>query len=172
MRTYSFATVTVLCAVLAFPAYSQKGGEHGNSGKDHGKPSAADNRGGMPSQDNRGPTQQGLAPQGPGSRDVFVVGDHDRSAVSSYYREEFARGNCPPGLAKKDNGCLPPGQAKKMWVVGQPLPPAVVYYPLPQPLYTRLTPPPPGYEYVRVDDDVLLMQTANRSVMNLVVNLR
>jgi len=23
------------------------------------------------------------------------------------------RGDCPPGLAKKDNGCLPPGQAKK-----------------------------------------------------------
>jgi TolA-binding protein len=22
--------------------------------------------------------------------------------------------NCPPGLAKKDNGCMPPGQAKKM----------------------------------------------------------
>jgi hypothetical protein len=21
--------------------------------------------------------------------------------------------DCPPGLAKKDNGCLPPGQAKK-----------------------------------------------------------
>jgi hypothetical protein len=92
--------------------------------------------------------------------------------VSSYYREEFARGNCPPGLAKKDNGCLPPGQAKKMWVVGHPLPPAVIYYPLPQPLYSQLTPPPMGYEYVRVDDDVLLMQTSNRSVLNLVVNLR
>lgn len=23
-------------------------------------------------------------------------------------------GNCPPGLAKKDNGCLPPGQARKL----------------------------------------------------------
>jgi hypothetical protein len=30
-----------------------------------------------------------------------------------------ARGNCPPGLAKKRNGCLPPGQAKKMFNVGQ-----------------------------------------------------
>ena len=92
--------------------------------------------------------------------------------VSSYYRDEFARGNCPPGLAKKQNGCLPPGQAKKAWIVSQPLPPAVTYYPLPPPLYSRLTPPPPGYEYVRVYDDVLLMQTANRSVVSLVVNLR
>jgi hypothetical protein len=31
-------------------------------------------------------------------------------------------GNCPPGLAKKNNGCLPPGQAKKRYVVGQRLP--------------------------------------------------
>lgn len=30
-----------------------------------------------------------------------------------------ARGNCPPGLAKKNNGCNPPGQAKKMYDVGQ-----------------------------------------------------
>ncbi|HEY8591692.1 MAG TPA: hypothetical protein VIL42_02375 [Sphingomicrobium sp.] len=30
-----------------------------------------------------------------------------------------ARGSCPPGLAKKNNGCMPPGQAKKMYNVGQ-----------------------------------------------------
>ena len=30
-----------------------------------------------------------------------------------------AQGGCPPGLAKKNNGCLPPGQAKKIYNVGQ-----------------------------------------------------
>lgn len=30
-----------------------------------------------------------------------------------------ARGSCPPGLAKRDNGCLPPGQANKSYNVGQ-----------------------------------------------------
>jgi Ni/Co efflux regulator RcnB len=30
-----------------------------------------------------------------------------------------ARGACPPGLAKKNNGCMPPGQAKKLYNVGQ-----------------------------------------------------
>ena len=30
-----------------------------------------------------------------------------------------ARGSCPPGLAKKGNGCMPPGQAKKLFNVGQ-----------------------------------------------------
>lgn len=30
-----------------------------------------------------------------------------------------ARGTCPPGLAKRGNGCMPPGQAKKSYDVGQ-----------------------------------------------------
>lgn len=30
-----------------------------------------------------------------------------------------ARGSCPPGLAKRENGCMPPGQAKKAFNVGQ-----------------------------------------------------
>jgi hypothetical protein len=30
-----------------------------------------------------------------------------------------ARGTCPPGLAKKNNGCMAPGQAKKAYNVGQ-----------------------------------------------------
>jgi len=30
-----------------------------------------------------------------------------------------ARGTCPPGLAKRNNGCMAPGQAKKQFNVGQ-----------------------------------------------------
>lgn len=26
----------------------------------------------------------------------------------------YGVGGCPPGLAKKENGCMPPGQAKKL----------------------------------------------------------
>jgi hypothetical protein len=31
-------------------------------------------------------------------------------------------GGCPPGLAKKHNGCMPPGQAKKLFNIGQRFP--------------------------------------------------
>jgi len=31
----------------------------------------------------------------------------------------YGTGSCPPGLAKKNNGCLPPGQAKKLYNIGQ-----------------------------------------------------
>ena len=27
----------------------------------------------------------------------------------------YGRGGCPPGLAKKHNGCMPPGQARKLY---------------------------------------------------------
>ncbi|MEO7365446.1 MAG: hypothetical protein ABIW03_03920 [Sphingomicrobium sp.] len=42
--------------------------------------------------------------------------------LSDRYGRRYAlseHGGCPPGLAKKNNGCLPPGQAKKLYSVGQ-----------------------------------------------------
>lgn len=49
----------------------------------------------------------------------------DRARFSGDRR--FAAGvdqGCPPGLAKKNNGCLPPGQEKKLFRVGQAIPAA------------------------------------------------
>jgi len=76
----------------------------------------------------------------------------------------YGIGGCPPGLAKKNNGCLPPGQAKKMWAVGQPLPSSVYYEPLPPMLLGRLSPAPAGYQYVRVASDVLMLAVGTRMV--------
>ena len=39
-----------------------------------------------------------------------------------YDNDDAYGGGCPPGLAKKHNGCLPPGQAKKLYNVGQRYP--------------------------------------------------
>lgn len=86
----------------------------------------------------------------------FNFSDQDRVVLGDYYGGMTSRGHCPPGLAKKNNGCMPPGQAKK-WAVGQRLPSDVVYYPLPSSLTVRLTPPPSGYKYVRVAKDILLI---------------
>jgi len=86
----------------------------------------------------------------------FDFSDHDRLVLGDYYGGITGRGHCPPGLAKKNNGCMPPGQAKK-WAVGQRLPSDVIYYDLPSSLTVRLTPPPSGYKYVRVAKDILLI---------------
>jgi hypothetical protein len=34
----------------------------------------------------------------------------------------YGRGGCPPGLAKKNNDCMPPGHARKLYRTGQRFP--------------------------------------------------
>src|SRR5882757_3263567 len=87
--------------------------------------------------------------QGKGKGRAKHFDDDRRGHVRSYYEEEFRGGHCPPGLAKKHNGCMPPGQAKK-WRVGQPLARDVVIYDVPPTLVVKIGAPPPGYKYVRV----------------------
>jgi hypothetical protein len=83
--------------------------------------------------------------------------DRNREVVHSYYASAGHGGKgCPPGLAKKNNGCMPPGQAKK-WQIGQPLPPTVVVYPVPQQIVVGLPPVPVGHKYVQVAGDILLI---------------
>jgi len=96
--------------------------------------------------------------------------DDKRSYVRSYYDEQFRGGHCPPGLAKKHNGCMPPGQAKK-WRVGRPLPQDVVIYDVPPALVVRIGAPPPGYRYVRVASDILLIAVGTKVVADAIVDL-
>jgi Ni/Co efflux regulator RcnB len=96
--------------------------------------------------------------------------DRHRVVVHEYYGQAFRTGHCPPGLAKKNNGCMPPGQAKK-WRIGQPLPRDVVYYPLPQDLMVRIGPPPAGHEYVRVAGDILLITVGTTMVVDALRDL-
>jgi hypothetical protein len=155
MRLSPLACAVLLGSVLALPAAAESDKGHGKGGG--GGPPHAQGRG---DDSGRG-----------GSGGSYVVSDHDRDAVYGYYRGEHAAGNCPPGLAKKDNGCLPPGQAKKMWAVGQPLPREVVYEPLPPDLLGRLSPAPAGYQYVRVASDVLMLAVGTRMVMGSLADL-
>src|SRR5687767_8048860 len=97
------------------------------------------------------------------------VDDH-RVYVHEYYHEEFRRGKCPPGLAKKNNGCMPPGQAKK-WHVGQPIPKSVVYYEIPPAIIVQLPPPRSGHQYVRVASDILLIAVGSGMVIDAIQDL-
>ena len=44
---------------------------------------------------------------------------HKGHKAHSSHQMGYGVGGCPPGLAKKNNGCLPPGQAKKLYNIGQ-----------------------------------------------------
>lgn len=100
----------------------------------------------------------------------FRFDDRNRRIIHDYYGEEFRTGKCPPGLAKKHNGCLPPGQAKK-WQRGYPLPADLRYYDLPHDLVVRLPPPPRGHKYVRVAGDVLLIAIGTSLVLDAIEDI-
>jgi len=53
---------------------------------------------------------------------AFADPGHGHGHGKSYSSYGYGMGNCPPGLAKKNNGCMPPGQAKKLYNVGQRYP--------------------------------------------------
>ena len=148
MRRALVLVIAALAAGLASPAWADK------------------------DKDNKGKGKHGHGDRGGPAIVVqpvrVVVPDRDRAIVYQYYRTEYSAGRCPPGLAKKGNGCLPPGQAKKLWVIGQPLPPAIIYERVPPTVVRQLAPVPPGYGYVRVDNDVLLMDMTNRMVADVI----
>lgn len=85
--------------------------------------------------------------------------------IRNYYLQAQASGNCPPGLAKKNNGCQPPGQAKK-WQKGQRFPPDQVYYDLPSALLNELGRTPDGQKIIRVGTAVLLINAATGLIVD------
>jgi hypothetical protein len=99
----------------------------------------------------------------------FSARDRERARV--YFAGTHGRGNCPPGLAKKDNGCLPPGQAKKRYAVGHPLDRSIIIQQVPVALRTRLGPAPAGYRYGVVDGDVLKLVVGTLLVIDAIEGL-
>src|SRR5512143_3195263 len=86
---------------------------------------------------------------------TVVFAPRERDVARDYFVERHGRGNCPPGLAKKNNSFLPPGQANKRYAVGQPLAHGIRYEPVPRDLELRIGPAPHGYAYVMLDGDLL-----------------
>lgn len=106
--------------------------------------------------------------QGHGRHRYFT--EHQRTFIHDYYADYYRRGHCPPGLAKKHNGCMPPGQAKR-WVIGRPLPRDVIYYDLEPRVLTHLGPPPAGHRFIRVAQDILLITIGTGMVVDAIDDL-
>lgn len=119
------------------------------------------------------PGREGVTAHGADVGAVPIGGyfqDPHRRAAREYYDRPENQGFCPPGLAKKGTGCLPPGQAKA-WRRGAPLPAGVVYYDVPRSVVLTLGVPPQGYKYVRVASDILLMAVGTRMVIDAIEDL-
>ena len=102
---------------------------------------------------------------------TVVFNGTQREAARSYFVTQHGRGNCPPGLAKKNNGCLPPGQAKKRYVVGHSLPHGVVVRELPVELSVRIGPAPAGYRYGILDGDLVKFAVGTMLVADAIEGL-
>ncbi len=97
--------------------------------------------------------------------------DQQRTYVRQYYTTYYSNSKrCPPGLAKKGNGCMPPGQART-WVVGQPIPRNVTIYSVPQPVILQLPPAPYGYRYSRIGGDIVLVRQQNNLIVDIIQGL-
>lgn len=134
------AGIALLSLPLALPAHAQNNGND-KQGSEKSKP--ADNKGGPGAAANRADKAQNKAQNKAKARTPDVANqparsgnkagpNNDRAVTNSrrqdgrienfprrtvengrYIRPEPSFQGCPPGLAKKDNGCLPPGQARK-----------------------------------------------------------
>ena len=97
--------------------------------------------------------------------------DQQRILVREYYTTRYSNNKrCPPGLAKKNNGCLPPGQVQDL-VVGQPVPKNVTVYQVAQPVIRKLPPAPVGYRYERIGGDIVLVQQENNIIVDIIKGL-
>lgn len=96
-------------------------------------------------------------------------GERERQLARDYYQGQARAGKCPPGLAKKNNGCLPPGQAKK-WARGKPIG-GLEVHDLPYDLRMRLPAPPSGHRYVQVAADILMIAVGTGIVVDAIEDL-
>jgi len=170
-KTANALLAVLMLSLATAPVYADKP-EWAGGGKNKGGDQGERGKGG--NKDNgKGNGQSGNRSNGRSDVNLSIgayFGGSQRQAVHDYYGPQFKSGKCPPGLAKKNNGCQPPGQAKK-WSRGYALPSDVVYYPVPSTLVTRLGPPPSGYKYVRVASDILLITIGTSMVIDAIEDL-
>ncbi len=126
----------------------------------------------------------GVTPAGANSGELtsaqvatIVLSEIERRIIGDYYQRRYdvwvadtqgGKGKkhkgLPPGLAKK--GKLPPGLAKQLARNGR-LPPGLEKRYLPEDVVVQLRPRPAGYEFVIVDNRVLLIQAATNLILDV-----
>ncbi|HAV73818.1 MAG: hypothetical protein CMN89_01215 [Sutterellaceae bacterium] len=168
LRTLTVASTALLIASgSAYAEKPEKG--NGNQGKNkeqsEQRGQKENRKGGGNEKGNR---VDGGRDSGQGGVSVsFNFGGAETRIVRDYYGGQVAKGKCPPGLAKKGNGCQPPGQAKQ-WQKGRALGSDVRYYDIPNELRIRLPAPPLNHKYVQLGTDLLLIAVGTAIVVDAI----
>lgn len=86
-------------------------------------------------------------------------------------RWRFGNGWCPPGLAKKNNGCLPPGHANRIFSLNQRIPTGYRFYTpfntIPLDLRTRLA-LDNDFRYIYRDNVIYVVDPETRLVNRII----
>ena len=93
--------------------------------------------------------------------------DHDRGEHRGWRRDDARRDHWDGGEYRR-----PPGYYRHVWERGDRLPIAfrAPAYIVPAPAVYHLAPPPPGYYWVRVDNNAVLAAIATGVVLSVVFN--
>jgi Ni/Co efflux regulator RcnB len=175
MRTFptfpSLLALALASALIASPALAKDKGDEQGQGKNKQAQKEQGKADKNASKQRQKQQQQADKRERQEVRHGAYFNDQHRSYARQYYTEQYSHGKrCPPGLARKNNGCMPPGQAKQL-SVGQPVPAGVTLYAVPQPVIVHLPPPPYGYRYARVGNDIVLVQNRNQLIIDIIVNV-
>jgi Ni/Co efflux regulator RcnB len=162
----------VLVALPGASAWAEKpdwaGGKGRENREDRDNRDERGNRSGKPDKGDKADRRDG--PSSSGLNIVIGFTASDRGAIEAYYRDQARTGQCPPGLAKKNNGCQPPGQAKA-WRKGQALAAGLPVRDLSPELRIRLPLPPVNHRYVELAGDILLVAIGTAIVVDAVENI-
>ena len=163
-NSHHFVALAIASLLMAGPAFAKdKSDDHGNGGGKHGN---------KHSQKNEDKNEKKAEKR---EREEIKQGayfnDQQRAYARQYYSTTYSDGKrCPPGLAKKNNGCMPPGQVQDL-VIGQPIPTNVKVYQVAQPVIQKLPPAPVGYRYERIGGDIVLVQQQNNIIVDVIKGL-
>ena len=98
----------------------------------------------------------------------IAISDNDKILLGRYVNHYY-KNTCPWEHDYRFKKCVPPNaNQKRGYVIGYALPSDVTYEDLPHPVTSRLHAIPVGYKYVRVENDVVLMNASTREVVDSV----
>ena len=168
------ATALLIATSVVYADKPDKGNGNGNSGKNKEQSESRGQKGNHKSggHDKGGRDEhrdrEGRYDSNQNNLSVsFNFGSNETRIVRDYYSGQVSKGKCPPGLAKKGNGCQPPGQAKQ-WQKGRALGSDVRYYDIPNELRIRLPVPPLNHKYVQLGTDLLLIAVGTAIVVDAI----
>jgi Ni/Co efflux regulator RcnB len=120
------------------------------------------------------PTEQ-VSPAGQARYGVklgaFFTEQHKMAARRVFVQRYGHAKDCPAGMERNTSKVCAPPVAGRYWAIGQSLQPAVKEYPVPEVLVSKLPAPPEGYRYALVGDDIVMMSSATKLVVDIIENV-